>query len=231
MSHSPTMAAFIDVRQGNPDAASKLEEPSSHICWHSMPNGPLPTLHRTSDIRAGGFQNAWPAQTRATDSPAASSNRQPDVDRNAGRNPGTGSAVRRRRRHLHRPGQVSPPVRRGSARNADGRHGGHPAPRGRGRPGGALRRRAVVALRAELVPVGEKDLNIPVGAHRIMAERTEARRTVEIAGASHVVGMSHLRTRCSSSSRPPTATRPWPADRGGWPVVTASLVAAHRVRG
>jgi pimeloyl-ACP methyl ester carboxylesterase len=38
---------------------------------------------------------------------------------------------------------------------------------------------------------GERDLNIPVGAHRIMAERAGSRRTVEIAGASHVVGMSH----------------------------------------
>jgi pimeloyl-ACP methyl ester carboxylesterase len=38
---------------------------------------------------------------------------------------------------------------------------------------------------------GELDRNIPVGAHRIMAERAGARRTVEIAGASHVVGMSH----------------------------------------
>jgi pimeloyl-ACP methyl ester carboxylesterase len=38
---------------------------------------------------------------------------------------------------------------------------------------------------------GELDRNIPVGAHRIMAERAGARRTAEIAGASHVVGMSH----------------------------------------
>ena len=38
---------------------------------------------------------------------------------------------------------------------------------------------------------GELDRNIPAGAHRIMAERAGARRTVEIAGASHVVGMSH----------------------------------------
>lgn len=38
---------------------------------------------------------------------------------------------------------------------------------------------------------GELDHNIPVGAHRLMAERAEARRTVEIPGASHVVGMSH----------------------------------------
>ena len=38
---------------------------------------------------------------------------------------------------------------------------------------------------------GELDLNIPVGAHRIMAERAGSRGTVEIAGASHVVGMSH----------------------------------------
>jgi pimeloyl-ACP methyl ester carboxylesterase len=29
------------------------------------------------------------------------------------------------------------------------------------------------------------------GAHRIMAERAGARRTVEIPGASHVVGISH----------------------------------------
>lgn len=38
---------------------------------------------------------------------------------------------------------------------------------------------------------GELDRNIPVGAHRIMAERVGARRTVEIAGASHSVGVSH----------------------------------------
>ncbi len=38
---------------------------------------------------------------------------------------------------------------------------------------------------------GELDRNIPAGAHRIMAERAGARRTVEVAGASHVVGMSH----------------------------------------
>ena len=38
---------------------------------------------------------------------------------------------------------------------------------------------------------GELDRNIPAGAHRIMAERAGARRTVEVAGASHVVGISH----------------------------------------
>ena len=38
---------------------------------------------------------------------------------------------------------------------------------------------------------GELDRNIPAGAHRIMAERAGSRRTVEIPGASHVVGMSH----------------------------------------
>jgi pimeloyl-ACP methyl ester carboxylesterase len=38
---------------------------------------------------------------------------------------------------------------------------------------------------------GELDRNIPAGAHRIMAERAGSRRTVEVAGASHVVGMSH----------------------------------------
>jgi pimeloyl-ACP methyl ester carboxylesterase len=38
---------------------------------------------------------------------------------------------------------------------------------------------------------GELDRNIPAGAHRTMADRAGSRRTVEIAGASHVVGMSH----------------------------------------
>ena len=38
---------------------------------------------------------------------------------------------------------------------------------------------------------GELDRNIPAGAHRIMAERAGAQSTVEIAGASHVVGISH----------------------------------------
>jgi pimeloyl-ACP methyl ester carboxylesterase len=38
---------------------------------------------------------------------------------------------------------------------------------------------------------GELDHNIPAGAHRIMAERAGARRTTEIPGASHVVGVSH----------------------------------------
>jgi pimeloyl-ACP methyl ester carboxylesterase len=38
---------------------------------------------------------------------------------------------------------------------------------------------------------GELDRNIPAGAHHIMAERAGSRRTVEIAGASHAVGVSH----------------------------------------
>jgi pimeloyl-ACP methyl ester carboxylesterase len=38
---------------------------------------------------------------------------------------------------------------------------------------------------------GDQDRNIPVGAHRIMAKRADARRTIEVPGASHVVGMSH----------------------------------------
>ena len=38
---------------------------------------------------------------------------------------------------------------------------------------------------------GELDRNIPAGAHHIMAERAGARRTVEVPGASHVVGVSH----------------------------------------
>ena len=36
---------------------------------------------------------------------------------------------------------------------------------------------------------GELDKNIPVAAHRFMAERAGARRTVEIAGGSHAVGI------------------------------------------
>lgn len=38
---------------------------------------------------------------------------------------------------------------------------------------------------------GNADLNIPAGAHRIMAARAGALQTVEIQGASHVVGTSH----------------------------------------
>ena len=38
---------------------------------------------------------------------------------------------------------------------------------------------------------GELDRNIPAGAHHRMAERAGSRRTVEVAGASHVVGISH----------------------------------------
>lgn len=38
---------------------------------------------------------------------------------------------------------------------------------------------------------GELDHNIPAGAHRVMAARAKARSTVEIPGASHVVGVSH----------------------------------------
>ena len=38
---------------------------------------------------------------------------------------------------------------------------------------------------------GELDHNIPAGAHRIMAERAGSRRTVEIPGAAHTVGVSH----------------------------------------
>jgi pimeloyl-ACP methyl ester carboxylesterase len=39
---------------------------------------------------------------------------------------------------------------------------------------------------------GSLDRNIPAGAHRIMADRAGSRRTVEIDGASHVVGISHV---------------------------------------
>ena len=38
---------------------------------------------------------------------------------------------------------------------------------------------------------GELDKNIPLEAHRFMAERAGAREVVEIEGASHAVGVSH----------------------------------------
>jgi pimeloyl-ACP methyl ester carboxylesterase len=38
---------------------------------------------------------------------------------------------------------------------------------------------------------GELDRNIPAGAHAIMSERAQARRSVVVSGASHVVGISH----------------------------------------
>lgn len=38
---------------------------------------------------------------------------------------------------------------------------------------------------------GEQDRNIPARAHQVMAERAGAQRTVQISGASHVVGISH----------------------------------------
>lgn len=36
---------------------------------------------------------------------------------------------------------------------------------------------------------GDQDLNIPVAAHRFMAERAGSRRTVELAGGSHTVAI------------------------------------------
>lgn len=39
--------------------------------------------------------------------------------------------------------------------------------------------------------IGELDHNIPAAAQHIMSERMDARRVVEVPGASHVVGMSH----------------------------------------
>ena len=38
---------------------------------------------------------------------------------------------------------------------------------------------------------GERDQSIPAGALRLMAERAGARRSVEIAGGSHAIGVSH----------------------------------------
>ena len=58
---------------------------------------------------------------------------------------------------------------------------------------------------------GELDHNIPAGAHHIMAERAGARRTVEIAGASHVVGVSH-----------PTETAQLVLEAAGAPAIATS---------
>jgi len=41
---------------------------------------------------------------------------------------------------------------------------------------------------------GDLDRNIPVAAHRFMAERAKARRTEEIAGGSHAIGVSQPET-------------------------------------
>ncbi len=38
---------------------------------------------------------------------------------------------------------------------------------------------------------GELDRNIPAGAHHVMAERANSQHTLEVPGASHVVGISH----------------------------------------
>ena len=38
---------------------------------------------------------------------------------------------------------------------------------------------------------GELDRNTPVELHRFMAVRADSRRTAEVPGASHVVGISH----------------------------------------
>ena len=48
-----------------------------------------------------------------------------------------------------------------------------------------------MAVRPELVHLRPDDRNIPAGAHQLMAERASAVRTLEIPGASHVVGVSH----------------------------------------
>ena len=54
---------------------------------------------------------------------------------------------------------------------------------------------------------GELYRNIPAGAQRIMADRAGAKRSLEIAGASHVVGMSHPDETKQWSSRPPAPAR------------------------
>lgn len=41
---------------------------------------------------------------------------------------------------------------------------------------------------------GELDKNIPAAVHRFMAERAKARETVEVKGASHVVGITYADT-------------------------------------
>ena len=41
---------------------------------------------------------------------------------------------------------------------------------------------------------GSDDKNIPVAAHRFMAERAGSRRTVEVAGGTHTVGIPEAAT-------------------------------------
>ena len=85
------------------------------------------------------------------------------------------------------------------------RHGRHPATNHRGglfEPSGD---RPLWRSVPSWFIFGELDHNIPAGAHRVMAERAGSRRTVEIAGASHVVGVSH----------PIETAQPHPRGRGG----------------
>jgi pimeloyl-ACP methyl ester carboxylesterase len=56
---------------------------------------------------------------------------------------------------------------------------------------GALGERALWQSVPSWFIFGENDRNIPAGAHHAMADRAGARRTVEVPGASHVVGISH----------------------------------------
>jgi len=58
---------------------------------------------------------------------------------------------------------------------------------------------------------GELDRNIPLGAHRIMAERAGAVQALEIAGASHVVGVSHPAETAELILEAASAVVPWPS--------------------
>ena len=62
-------------------------------------------------------------------------------------------------------------------------------------PGGAAPSRPASARCGSELPswflIGEEDRNIPAALQRFMAERADARRTIEIPGASHAIAVSH----------------------------------------
>ena len=97
----------------------------------------------------------------------------------------------RGRRHVHRPGEVPPPVRRRSAAGDAALMAVTQRPVTQAALFEPSGRNPLWRTVPSWFVFGELDHNIPVGAHRIMAERAGARRSVEIPGASHVVGVSH----------------------------------------
>jgi pimeloyl-ACP methyl ester carboxylesterase len=61
---------------------------------------------------------------------------------------------------------------------------------------------------------GELDKNIPATLHRFMAERAGSRRTVEIKGGSHAVGIPEAAAVADIIKEAVAATSPAAASRG-----------------